>query len=80
MGHSTSRRALLRGLTVAPVVASAIVSPWAKAVTSLHRHYDDEPTTLIRTKKAERSAATAITTRRFHSGRLRPVSLPVLPA
>ncbi|WP_176591641.1 hypothetical protein [Sphingobium sp. EM0848] len=46
----TSRRALLHGLTVAPVTASAIASPWAKALASLHRRYEDEPATLVRTK------------------------------
>ncbi len=65
MGHSTSRRALLRGLTVAPVVASAIVSPWAKAVASLYRHYDDEPTTLIRTKEGR-----ALSGDRYHSAEI----------
>jgi len=46
----TSRRALLHGLTIAPVTASAIASPWAKALASLHRRYEDEPATLVRTK------------------------------
>lgn len=46
---SKSRRALLRGLTVAPVAASAIASPWANRLASLHRRYEDEPTLLVRT-------------------------------
>jgi len=51
MASSTSRRALLRGLTIAPVAASAIVSPWGEALASLHRRYDDEPATLTRTRE-----------------------------
>ncbi|WP_336950697.1 hypothetical protein [Sphingobium aromaticivastans] len=47
---SKSRRALLRGLTIAPVAASAIASPWTKALASLHQHYEDEPAMLVRTK------------------------------
>jgi hypothetical protein len=47
-GDSPSRRALLRVLTVAPVVVPAIVSPWREALISLHRRYDDEPVTLAR--------------------------------
>lgn len=48
---STSRRALLRGLTIAPVAASATASPWSGALASLHRHYEDEPARLERTKE-----------------------------
>jgi hypothetical protein len=47
---STSRRALLRGLTFAPVAASAISSPWGGALASLHQRYEDEPAALERTK------------------------------
>ena len=47
---STSRRALLRGLAIAPVATSAIASPWTKALKSLHQRYDDEPLMLVRTK------------------------------
>lgn len=47
----TSRRALLRGLTIAPVAASAIASPWSGALASLHRRYEDKPATLARTKE-----------------------------
>jgi len=46
-----SRRALLRGLTVAPVAASVIASPWAEALASLHRRYDDEPALLVRSRE-----------------------------
>lgn len=46
----SSRRGLLHGLIVAPVAVSTIASPWAKALASLHRHYEDEPATLVRTK------------------------------
>lgn len=47
---SKSRRALLRGLTIAPIAASAITSPRAKTLTSLHQRYEDEPAMLVRTK------------------------------
>ena len=47
----TSRRALLRGLTIAPVAASAVASPWSGALASLHQRYEDEPATLARTKE-----------------------------
>lgn len=47
---SKSRRALLRGLTITPVAASAIASPCAKALALLHHRYEDEPAVLIRTK------------------------------
>lgn len=46
----TSRRALLRGLTITPVAASAIASPWMKALAALHQRYEDEPAMLVRTK------------------------------
>lgn len=46
----TSRRALLRGLTIAPLAASAIASPWTKALAALHQRYEDEPAMLVRTK------------------------------
>lgn len=51
MGSATSRRALLRGLTVAPVTMSAIAAPWDKTLASLHQRYDDESVTLVRTKE-----------------------------
>ena len=47
---SKSRRALLRGLTSLPVAASAIASPWTKALAFLHHRYEDEPVVLARTK------------------------------
>jgi hypothetical protein len=49
---TTSRRALLRTLTAAPVAVAAIqaASPWGEALAALHDHYDDHPATLIRTK------------------------------
>lgn len=47
----TSRRTLLRRLTIVAVAAPAIVSPWAKALASLHQHYEDEPATLAWSKK-----------------------------
>lgn len=46
----TSRRGLLHGLTIAPVAASVIASPWGEALTSLHHRYEDRPATLVRTK------------------------------
>lgn len=50
MPVSKSRRALLRGLTMAPISAAAIALPWAKALTLLHQRYEDEPATIVRTK------------------------------
>ena len=47
---STSRRALLRGLAIAPVAASAIGSPCGGALAALHWRYDDEPARIERTK------------------------------
>ena len=47
---SKSRRALLRGLTIAPVAAFTIASPWTKALVSLHQRYEDEPAMLVRTR------------------------------
>ncbi|WP_010337701.1 hypothetical protein [Sphingobium yanoikuyae] len=46
----TSRRALLRGLAVAPVAMPMIASPWGDALAALHRRYEDEPAKLMRTK------------------------------
>ncbi|WP_459661648.1 hypothetical protein [Novosphingobium sp. 11B] len=51
MPVSTSRRALPRRLTIVPVAAPVIASPWAKALASLHQHYEDEPATLARSKE-----------------------------
>lgn len=48
---SKSRRAVLRGLTVAPVAASAVASPWGGALALLHQRYEDEPASLERTKE-----------------------------
>ena len=47
---SKSRRALLHGLTIAPIAAAAIASSWTKALASLHQRYEDEPAMLVRTK------------------------------
>ena len=47
---SKTRRALLHGLTIAPVAASAIASPWTKALASLRQRYEDEVAVLVRTK------------------------------
>lgn len=58
---STSRRAMLRGLTILPAVAATIPSPWAKALAELHRRYDDQPATLVRTK-----AGRSISRQRYH--------------
>ncbi|AMK24646.1 hypothetical protein K426_18580 [Sphingobium sp. TKS] len=46
----TSRRALLRALTAAPVAVPLIASPWGEALANLHNHYGDSPAALIRTK------------------------------
>jgi hypothetical protein len=48
---TTSRRALLRGLSVVPVAASVMPSPWRGALAALHQRYEDEPATLKRTKE-----------------------------
>jgi hypothetical protein len=48
---SKSRRALLCGLAIAPVAASAIASPWEDTLGALHRRYEDEPAKLERTKE-----------------------------
>ncbi len=40
--EGTSRRALLRTLTVTPVVAPFVTSPWGEALAVLHRDHDDE--------------------------------------
>jgi hypothetical protein len=47
----TSRRALLRGLTTAPVAVSTIAWSRGGALASLHQRYEDEPATLTRTKE-----------------------------
>jgi len=62
---SKSRRTLLRGLTIAPVAAAAIASPWAKPLASLHKRYEDEPATLVRTK-----AGRALSGDRYHSAEI----------
>jgi hypothetical protein len=46
-----SRRALLGGLTIAPVAASAIGSPWTEALAKLGDRYGDHPATLVRTRE-----------------------------
>ncbi|GBH31760.1 hypothetical protein MBESOW_P3021, partial [Sphingobium xenophagum] len=48
---STSRRALLRGLTIAPVAASVVASSWGGALAGLHQRYEDEPVRIERTKE-----------------------------
>lgn len=52
MEKPTSRRALLRTLTAAPVVVTALqaTSPWDAALAALHERHDDIPATLIRTR------------------------------
>ena len=70
----TSRRALLRGLVVAPVAASAIASPWSGALASLHRRYDDEPATLVRTKEGR-----SISRFRYHNAERRWSLTEVVP-
>ena len=60
---TTSRRALLRALTAAPVVAVSmpVPSPWSHALASLHQDYRDEPVTIMRTKEGR-----ALSRRRYH--------------
>lgn len=51
---TTSRRALLRALTAAPVAAistNAMASPWSAALATLNERYCDPPATLRRTQK-----------------------------
>lgn len=50
--RTTSRRAVLRTLTTAPVVVTAIQarSPWDEELAALHNRYDDRPAELVRTK------------------------------
>lgn len=59
----TSRRALLRTLTVAPVaaVALSVSSPWGDALASVHEDYGDEPAAIMRTKEGR-----ALSRRRYH--------------
>lgn len=47
----TSRRALLRGFTVAPVAMPMIASPWGEALAALHQQYEDEPAKLERSEE-----------------------------
>lgn len=65
MPVSTSRRALLRGLTAAPIAVSAITSPWAKALATLHDRYDDAPALLCRSRLGRR-----ISRDRYHSAEI----------
>lgn len=59
----TSRRALLRALTAAPVAAVSmpVTSPWSDALASLHQDYGDESVTIMRTKEGR-----ALSRRRYH--------------
>lgn len=68
----TSRRALLRRLTFAPVAASAISLPWAKALASLHRRYEDEPAIFVRTK-----AGRELSVDRYRSAEIAFISIEV---
>ncbi len=53
MPAPTSRRALLRAMATGPTAAVTLValSPRHQALVSLHRHYDDEPAKLARTRE-----------------------------
>lgn len=62
MPVSPSRRTLLRGLTVVAVAAPA----WAKALASLHQHYEDEPVTLAQSKEGR-----CISRLRYHNAERR---------
>jgi hypothetical protein len=71
----TSRRALLRGLTVAPVAASSVVtSPLAMALASLHEHFEDKPATIARTKEGR-----SISRFRYHNAERRWSMTEVVP-
>ena len=72
MRVSKSRRALLRGLTVAPVAWPVIASPWAKALAALRDRYEelrdryeDTPVLLRRSREGHR-----ISRHRFHSAEI----------
>jgi hypothetical protein len=58
---TTSRRALLRALTAAPVMVPVIASPWGETLVSLHAGYGDDPAAIIRTKEGR-----ALSRRRYH--------------
>jgi hypothetical protein len=47
----TSRRALLRALTVTPVVIPTIAPPWGETLAILRRDHDDEPVSIGRSKE-----------------------------
>jgi hypothetical protein len=70
----TSRRALLRGLAVAPVAVSGIVPPWGDALAALHRRYDDQPATLARTKEGR-----AVSRFRYHNAERRWMLVEIVP-
>ncbi|WP_206240661.1 hypothetical protein [Novosphingobium terrae] len=63
--EGTSRRALLRGLGAAPVVASMIASPSVMAIAALNERYGDGPAILLRTKEGRE-----ISRRRYHSAEI----------
>lgn len=71
---ATSRRALLRGLAAAPVVAPAIGSPWTSGLASLHQRYEDEPATLARTKEGR-----SISRVRYHNAERRLMLTEMVP-
>jgi len=50
-GNGTSRRALLRAMTTAPIGVSFVTSPWGEALAALHREHDDELTLLFRSRE-----------------------------
>ena len=60
---TTSRRALLRTLSAAPIAATVVQvrSPWDEALAALHDHYDDPTARLVRTK-----AGRALSKIRYH--------------
>lgn len=62
-GGGTSRRALLRALTAAPVaaVSKPVTSPWSHTLAALHQDYGDAPVTIMRTKEGR-----ALSRRRYH--------------
>lgn len=62
---ATSRRALLRGLTAAPIAASTIVSPWSKALAPLYERNGDEQVCLMRTR-----AGRLLSRERYHSAEI----------
>jgi hypothetical protein len=62
---TTSRRALLRALTTAPVLVPVIASPWGDALARLHDCYADAPAVLCRSREGR-----SLSRFRYHSAEI----------